>query len=528
MKSVDTRPQRKQGSLRLTYELFTGVPRSRFLKLHVSGSYSCTSLPSKPDAQAREVPRFSLAGASGFDFRRKPVCRTANATSMLLFLAFATLAAAQSPSRLPWEEPERSTAQPATSALELLHLFGIDDTQLDQFRDGHPLDTAEHAILLRILFRLPRFPLSDLRTWARTSWQPRELARDPSSHRGMAFLVTGRARQVERVPVPKNSAIRLEFEEYYRVELARPDGASRAVILTRSVPAAWLEAELDEPASVFGLFIKSESDNQQLVFAAPRCQWYPERAAGHPATAGQVLLAGLGMDIGLFDDVRGRNREPIEAADRECFYQLLATVGNAPMSNFTDQDGDPIELGPLLQQPNLHHGDRMTVRGTVRRITKVVVTDQDIRQRLGIDGYYQLDMFVPLEDQVIQFTSDDPSTQPPTFANSYPVTLCTLRLPAELTEGEDLRHELRVPAVFFKLWAYRSRYVSSFDEGQLQLSPMLIGKEPIVVSQQPSTPTHIAILMGCGFLVLLATIWFALWRIGQGDRAFAKARRMRK
>jgi flagellar biosynthetic protein FliP len=73
------------------------------LKLYFSGSNSRTSLSSKPAAQARGVAQFSLACASGFDFRRKssatptprPALRRLPALLVVVVLALTGSASAQ-------------------------------------------------------------------------------------------------------------------------------------------------------------------------------------------------------------------------------------------------------------------------------------------------------------------------------------------------------------------------------------------------------------------------------------------------
>ena len=187
-----------------------------------------------------------------------------------------------------------------------------------------------------------------------------------------------------------------------------------------------------------------------------------------------------------------------------------------------------LDLGALLQQPHAFHGTAFTVRGTARRVTRVEIEDDEFRERFGIDHYYQLDVFVPLEGQVIQFTSPDSSVERPIFENSYPVTVCTVRLPATLSVGEDQRFQVASDAFFFKLWAYRSRYVTSFDEDQLQLSPLLVGFQPRWIPP-PASNSALPLLMGLAFLAVLAGIWTILWRLNRADvRAAAVRRRKRQ
>jgi hypothetical protein len=91
-----------------------------------------------------------------------------------------------------------------------------------------------------------------------------------------------------------------------------------------------------------------------------------------------------------------------------------------------------------------------------------------------------------------------------------------------MREGDDLRQEVRVAAVYFKLWSYRSEYISSFDDRQLQISPMLIGRELELIERQSATNPWFGVILGVLFLAVLGVTWFGLWRTGRNDDRFEK------
>jgi hypothetical protein len=226
------------------------------------------------------------------------------------------------------------------------------------------------------------------------------------------------------------------------------------------------------------------------------------------------------MDVGLFDDVRPGNGKPLAAEEGECFYQLFSALRRVPPDALAAQ-AQELDLPALLGSPQTQHGAVFKLEGTVRRITRVIVSEQ-MRQRFGLHAYYQLDLFVRLEDQVIQLGQRRGAVDPPTFDSSYPVTACVLDLPSGLTEGADLREEVRLTGAFFKLWVYRSRYLSGFKERPLQPSPMLLGRAPLLVERQPVLGGGLRIGLGCTFLILLATIWLVLWRTSRRDARSAR------
>ena len=146
------------------------------------------------------------------------------------------------------------------------------------------------------------------------------------------FLIEGRATGVQRLDLPTEMATRLEYSSYFRVRLQLAGVPYPVLVCCRAVPRAWESAgQLDEPASCYGLFLKTggdESGHPELIFAAERVAWLPQRVEpSRGVTPSIVYLASLGMDAGLFDSVRNTNRKSITGEDRECFYQLLAAIG---------------------------------------------------------------------------------------------------------------------------------------------------------------------------------------------------------
>jgi hypothetical protein len=156
-----------------------------------------------------------------------------------------------------------------------------------------------------------------------------------------------------------------------------------------------------------------------------------------------------------------------------------------------------------------------------------VVDDRDIRHRFGIDQYFQIDMFVPLGNQVVRLGRPDNAKESPTFSNTYPVTVCVSVLPPGLSEGE-LQQEMRIPAVHFKLWAYRSQFVASYDSRQLQISPMLIGRQPVLIHRDRSSSPYSGLGLASLFLIVLIGIWIWSWRFQRQDAVFSKQTRQRR
>ncbi|MEO8495865.1 MAG: hypothetical protein ABI614_12390, partial [Planctomycetota bacterium] len=432
--------------------------------------------------------------------------------------------------KLPWSaQQEQLGGLPArrmTHAREFLSLLSIDESQLAGFADGQPLGVQDEETVVRMLYSIPRFPLNDLQRWAQPIENLAALIAAPGDHRADTFLIRGRTTKIERVEILPEAVERLEFDHYFRVHVELDASPHVAVLCCREIPAAWVSsAILDEPTIAYGLFLKlgaGDEERTEFAFATPHIGWLPSKpnvAAG--ITPDLVQLASLGMDVSLFDDVRNLNHKPIAQADRECFYQLLATLGKADAEVIRSHARPTVDLASLLQEPATQHGRLMVVRGTARRAMNIRVDDEDIRERFGIDHYYQIDVFIQLGDQVVRLGKQTDG-EGPTFTNSYPTTVCVLQLPPGLPEGTDIREEVSIPAACFKLWAYRSRFVSAFDKDQLQVSPMFIGVEPQVIKINMSQNPYIGFAVAGVFVAVLAFAWIALWRSGKSDSKFQR------
>ena len=420
----------------------------------------------------------------------------------------------------------------------LLTEAGIDDSHWKRFLDGQALGPDDEEGLLKILFRLPRlFSPYDLQRVAQPAI-PADLFDDPAPFRGQVFALRGKTVAVEQVDLPARLAELFEFSHFFRVHLELSGQPNRALLCTRTIPRAWQgELRAGHPVKVWGLFLKlgaAHDQRAQLIFAASRLAWLPERANPKLGiTEDHLLLARHGMDVALLDTLADTNRRRIQDSDRECFYQMLATASRVS-SEEVARLAAPLNLARVLTQPETQHGSVHLVHAQARRITRVVVADEDIVARFGIDHYYQIDASLPLGRTTVT-AGKRPDAERLQYTNSYPATFCVRRLPARLaaidrrlrsgvSTTENLNESIIVTGWFFKLWAYRSRFTEKYGENIPQVSPMFLAAQPRL---PPPTPRSIVPGMVGGALATLAIglIWLVLWRVSR--RASGRQRRSR-
>jgi hypothetical protein len=441
-----------------------------------------------------------------------------------------------------------------TTARAMLELFGIGRPQLDQFVDGRRLQSQEEELLRKILYRLAQAGPDKLHAWQRGGADWADVAARPTHYRAEVLQLAGRAREVQRVALSEEQAARLGYAHYYCVSLELGPTLPTAIIYACAAPEAWArEAELNEPAGCPALLLKAGAavDGQpELIFAAERVAWYPDRVVEEKGiAASHVLLGRLGMDVGLFDEVRKTNRRPLEAEDRECFYQLLAATGRTTSDELFPQ-ASRLELKQLLTQPEQQHGRLVDLRGTALRVQKIAVESEAVRRRFGIDHYYEVDVLVPLGDEAIRLEAtgagSSEQTLPaadqrrmrgpsregqrprgPLFENSFPITCCTLHLPPGFPQEENLRQPVHLAGFYFKLWAYRSEYVSAFDSRLRQPSPLFIAATPRLVRASPPG-TLWSWVGGVLLAVLLGGVVLTFWRMHRSDREYLRRARRRR
>ena len=80
-----------------------------------------------------------------------------------------------------------------------------------------------------------------------------------------------------------------------------------------------------------------------------------------------------------------------------------------------------------------------------------------------------------------------------------------------------------VRGVFFKIWSYRTKFVSQQNDKLKQVGPLVIATQVRVVKKPKATaPSGLGI--GIAFVVVLGVLWFLLMRTEKRDKAYVRAK----
>ena len=458
---------------------------------------------------------------------------------------------ADASNELPWNRNgQRSPRPPAETEISVqmfLQQKGIDDSQLNFLNDDTDWSPEAEDTTIKILFHLPSISPHYIHRWSRKPVPWKALVSDPQEHQVNFFRIQGRVSKIEKKTIISEAARLLHFDHYYQAHVKIPGTPHTAIVCTRHFPVTWKPGEaLDEKVEVAGLFLKlgaQQSGGQEFYFAAPRIAWLPDhldKTAG--ITRDHLLLASMGVDVGLFSHITRQTRHEFTGDERACFYQLLSAVSQTTAATLSRKQPRKLEIPKLLRNTVKAQGQLFTLEGTARRITRIIVEDPSIQERFKadldgdgqvdlLDHYYQIDMFVSLKGKSVQVKKDASDKNAPIFSNVYPVNVCVRTLPPELVKmnqelvagkpNQDLlRATVRLQGFFFKTWSYQTVYASSKDEEGFQTSPIFIATEPEVISTEITRSPYIGLLVAIIFTIALVACWFFIWKSSRADRQF--------
>ena len=423
-------------------------------------------------------------------------------------------------------------------------LSGFTPSEIFDVRDGGTIE-SDNAILKRLLHRCievsPRRMLRAAETTVGTSLN--EICSNTHDYRFSAVAINGIARQFNSYPVTDENNEAFQGMELLSITDSRDNEC--LVILPRIVdanepaalPTQWEAGrKIDQPVAFVGFFLGlrnfESSDNKAKSLAAPvdlqnkinppvfvarRVAWYPDQISTRLGIdPSDLALAARGVDFNRLSQLGDRTGNGINANEAESFFQLLRAAAEF---DFSQNPAPELKLESMLQAPESCLARPLTLRGHIRRVTEIAVEDVEIRQRLGIDKYFQLDLFVPLENRRIVIKppsrnsiAGDASAEPDgqqdlVIENRFPVTVCTCRLP--VAPAQINRDQVTIRGFFFKNWSFESELSIKHASGAQQLAPLVIAGEPEIIDMGPNY--FGTALMGFAILVCLGAMtlaWF--------------------
>lgn len=170
--------------------------------------------------------------------------------------------------------------------------------------------------------------------------------------------------------------------------------------------------------------------NKALVEARKVSSTDPSIRQGLPPSEELTRFIQLGLSRLSQSELRKFNRTLLS----ESFHNMI--VPNKATS-----------VVPMFNAPASQTGRLVMLHGLARKAVQIIITDEAVRERLGIDHYYEVWIY-----------TDD--------SQNNPLVVCCRELPKKMELGDEISVSVRVPAIFLQMWMYQS--VVSYDEYETQ------------------------------------------------------------
>jgi hypothetical protein len=388
-----------------------------------------------------------------------------------------------------------------------LQVEGLDAELMARFVSGKPYAESERRAVVLTLAAMKKMSPSDADRFSVPAVGRAALA-DPFA-RGRMVSVRGRIKSIAKDKLTDDEIARVypavdsmddddPLRTFYRIEI-EAEGIGTVTAFSLRAPAQLVDQpKLDQPGAVVGLYVKHSgaAPGESPLLVAAHVAWYPETPLGR-----------LGMDMALFDDVRDFSEDLKN--ERECFYQLMATMRRADLGKLFDETDREYSAVPLFNEGASMRGSLIALQGKAHRATEVRVNDADIRRRFGIERFYEVEMF----------TRD---------SQGNPIIFNLMELPAGFPIGESISQDVRIPGVYLTGFAYNRdptiQEREKNEKAKMQKAPLLIGKSLDMidydVAANPTDWVFGAIVIVVGVAICVA-IWY--W-----NRSSGLSRKMRE
>lgn len=425
---------------------------------------------------------------------------------------------------LPATPKPTATAAPIEEAMpkdalgELLFSAGARPSTFAKFTDGTPLGDSERRPLVGVFTALRQLKPEDWSTYARPLPAPTEKLE--VSARGKLWHASGTLKSIAPQEFtdaeldvvyaaavanspgePPRLADADPRRKFFRCEVAVPGRTAPLTVYTLRVPDALrVKTTVDERVGVRGLYLKQAGADGSPVFATDRLEWFK-----------RTPLGDLGMDYGLFDDVRPFSSDL--SAERECLFQLLVLMKKVDFAKLQELTKGAYSVVPLFNEGPKMVGELTAQEGQARRAV-LVVADKELQRRYGISQYYE----------VALFTAESVDN---------PLLFNLLELPPGFPQGQDINEAVRIPGTYLTGWTYKRDQTDAEkreaakreaaglppEKPGLQKAPLLVGKSLVW------TPRSVAAresgfnwFVNAAVIVLVLAIVAIAWTTLRADR----------
>ena len=196
----------------------------------------------------------------------------------------------------------------------------------------------------------------------------------------------------------------------------------------------------------------------------------------------------------------------------------------------------------LLKQSKQWVGRYIRMQLQTIRLTRVRITDEATKSKLGGDSYWQLDCVGDLGNVVVKI--DNGTKDPAVFENRYPVSIVVRDLPeflqqqaqsgigakgtkplqADQVDTAMVSTQIVVDGFYYRLWSYESRFMDQHGGGD-QFGPLVIAAH--VLNNEPPHTDVLGVSRIAWFVAIIATAVILAAVIGSwfASRSDAAAKR---
>ncbi|MBA4015648.1 MAG: hypothetical protein C0483_00525 [Pirellula sp.] len=408
-------------------------------------------------------------------------------------------------------------AMPTDPLGELLFSVGVPPSTWTKFTDGSPLSDSERRPLVGVFAAVRQLKPEDWSTYARPMPVPPATLDTAALWRAVGTLKSIAPQEFTDAELdivyaaavanspgdPPRLADGDPRRKFFRCEVAVPGRTGPLIVYTLRVPDALRgKTTVEERIGVQGMYLKGvgAGPDGSPIFAADRLEWFK-----------RTPLGDLGMDYGLYDDVRPFSSDL--SAERECLFQLLVAMKKVDFAKLQELTKGAYSVVPLFNDGPKMLGELTAQEGQARRAV-LVVADKELQRRYGISQYYE----------VALFTAESVDN---------PLLFNLLELPPGFPQGQDINETVRIPGTYLTGWTYkRDRTDAEKREAAkreaaglppekpgMQKAPLLVGKslvwlKRIVAAQDDG----FSWLVNGAVIVLVLVIAAIAWTTLRADR----------